>query len=436
MSTLRTKLGALALTAILIFGFAACGSTAVRQHTDSPSPSPSASAGAAALNYAAAYAKYDPDETAVTVNGTAIPWNEYFYWLQSIISNYTSSTGTAPDWSSMYDDSNTLQQAILNAVLENIESYTVLFTHAQAQSITLSAEDLQDLSDQWKSDVQSYASQNTSAAPTAGLTDDQIFAQQEQEFTSYLSSVYVQKPLYDKLGQARTLYQNMLTSMFGENASKISDDDAISWAEDQGYMAAKHILFLTIDSSGNALDDATIAQKKQDAEDTLATLKATPADQLETTFDQIMNDKSEDTGLSSYPDGYCFLSSDMQAAFSDAAAALQPGQMTTDLVETSYGYHIILRIPLTPDMVPVNQSTNLRQLAASSQFTSLLQSWEDESTVTFAPDFQNLDLAALFGTPGGADATPIPSETPTPSASASPVPSETPSPSVSATPGS
>jgi parvulin-like peptidyl-prolyl isomerase len=58
-----------------------------------------------------------------------------------------------------------------------------------------------------------------------------------------------------------------------------------------------------------------------------------------------MTANTEDPGVASYPDGYLFQSGEMVAEFEDATAALEIGQVS-GIVETTYGYHIIYRIPI------------------------------------------------------------------------------------------
>ena len=59
-------------------------------------------------------------------------------------------------------------------------------------------------------------------------------------------------------------------------------------------------------------------------------------------FDTLMNEYSEDTGLIYNPDGYYFFRGEMEETFEAASFALEEGEMS-GIVESSYGYHIILR---------------------------------------------------------------------------------------------
>lgn len=96
----------------------------------------------------------------------------------------------------------------------------------------------------------------------------------------------------------------------------------------ENYMAAKHILISK--DSENALKTAKDIKSKLSRK----------AD-----FDKLMNEYSEDTGLASYPDGYVFTDGEMVAEFENTVKNLKVKQIS-DIVETTYGYHIIMRIDL------------------------------------------------------------------------------------------
>jgi len=103
----------------------------------------------------------------------------------------------------------------------------------------------------------------------------------------------------------------------------------------------------------------------------------------------------------SFPDGYLFLHEAMVEAFSDATESLNIGEMS-GIVETEYGYHIILRIPVnydTPLMTRSGQSPGtLRQQAAAGRFESLLDEWFNsiEQNLVLTSEFNSINLPDIF----------------------------------------
>ena len=82
-----------------------------------------------------------------------------------------------------------------------------------------------------------------------------------------------------------------------------------------------------------------------------------------------MNQYSEDTGLSNNPNGYTFTEGQMVTEFYDGAKALAEDEVS-ELVKSSYGYHIIKRVKLD-DIVS----------AISGSMDELLKQWIDEAQV-------------------------------------------------------
>lgn len=63
-------------------------------------------------------------------------------------------------------------------------------------------------------------------------------------------------------------------------------------------------------------------------------------------FDPLLTIYGEDPGMEANPGGYLFGPGDMVPEFEEGTKALQPGQIGQP-VQSSYGWHIILRLPLT-----------------------------------------------------------------------------------------
>ena len=162
------------------------------------------------------------------------------------------------------------------------------------------------------------------------------------------------REFYDRMNRINYLYRQGYIQLFGETGELIDDAAAIAYLEDNGYVSANHILLMTIDSAtGEALDEETIAAQEEKAKEIAAELQAIEDPQLLLArFAELKEEYCEDTGKVSYPDGYTFTPGTMVAEFEDTCNALEDYQVS-DPILSSYGYHVIIRLPLDPDKGPV-----------------------------------------------------------------------------------
>jgi hypothetical protein len=195
----------------------------------------------------------------------------------------------------------------------------------------------------------------------------------------------------EQLSSVGVVYGHMADGLCREGGQYApTDDELTAYVEDNDLLVAKHILFMTIDPDTNeSLSDEEKAEKKAQAEDVLAQLQAVEnSEDLESTFDELMNEYSEDTGLESNPDGYTFTSGDMVQEFEDATRALEPGQIS-DIVESDYGYHIILRLdPLT--------SASVQSQWGSEKLSELLDGWVSDAEITTTETYDELTTADFY----------------------------------------
>lgn len=166
----------------------------------------------------------------------------------------------------------------------------------------------------------------------------------QEGFQTWLDSVGYTKDIYNNAIAISAYAGAIQDAYYGDNGIK-TNTQAIMDKFNETYLCAKHILVQSMDSSYNPLtgDALTAAQNKANE----ALEKANAGED----FDKLIAEYNEDPGMEMYPDGYVFTEGDMVDAFYQGAKALEPGQTSTSLVESSYGWHIIQREPLTEDQL-------------------------------------------------------------------------------------
>ena len=87
------------------------------------------------------------------------------------------------------------------------------------------------------------------------------------------------------------------------------------------------------------------------------------------------------------PEGYEATYGQMVAAFEEAALALQPGEIS-GIVESTYGYHIILRLPI--------QAADYRDQYVSYLMSQRQQGWLEQFPVETNDEYKKIDPAAFY----------------------------------------
>ena len=340
------KLIALIIVVCLVFAFAAgCGSVestgdaASAETTETPVQE-TAAVETPALDYDALRAIHADDEIVATVNGREVTWGEYYGWLYMNarqIENYFAQMamyyGMSAGWSDSMDDSGTtFAQYAVQSAENTIKQFAAIEAFTEKNGIKLDETALADrLAEQKKTDTASICGE--------GATEDDLVEK--------LGEMNLSMDAYELMTLSNIKYQENFNALYGEDSELVSDEDALSYFKENGYMSANHILIMTKDpSTGEELSDADKADKKAKADELLQQLRA--SDDPVALFDQLMNENSEDTGLAANPDGYTTSKGAMVPEFEQAALALKEGEIS-DVVESDYGYHIILRLPLDLD---------------------------------------------------------------------------------------
>ena len=339
--------------------------------------------------FAAARAKHDGDEVVCTIDGQEITWDLYFYLLSDDLMTAVYYMGGMPDdYGLQLTEDMTMEQYLKESAVSKAKYYSEAYAQAVERDVVLSEEQEQELQDYMDQMIEEYGG--------------------EEELAAAMAESNLTPEVFRYLMRSTDLLTNLMESSYGAQGEKMSEEDVLAWADEQGYIRIKHILYFFYDDAGAELDEEGKAAQKVRAEETLAQLRELEDDReaMEALFDEKMNADSGDAGgLSHFPDGYTFTAGTMYPVFEEAAFALEDYALS-EPVESQSGYHILLRLPLDTEGATMDQDSNtgayltLRQSAANDLFGKELAGWIKDAEVEWAPGFEELDLNDLFDAPG------------------------------------
>lgn len=301
------------------------------------------------------------EETVMTVNGIEIPASAYFYqwaYYAGYMAYYYQGKDETDTFSLDKEyNGTTYKEYLLNNTRSTLIASAIAAQKGQAENLNLSADGkktIDNLADSVDENTRLYY-----ATTLKGM-----------EF------LYTNSDYNDQLKAA-------LFAKGGEY--EITKETLADYRKDN-VMAAKHILLLTTGKSDE--EKAKIKKTIQGYLDKILA-DSDPA----STFEQYMNEKSEDTGLATNPDGYTFLPGEMVQEFEDAVASLKVGEIDPEIVETSYGYHLIMRIE--PDMDSIDDE-DLKDKYESETYQKVMEDWSKDAKVETTKALDNLDMTKVY----------------------------------------
>lgn len=321
-------------------------------------------------------------ETVLTVNGDAVAADEYsgymLYNMQYYASMY-AQMGLTDLWANE-DMAKSLGASMPEAAEQQAIYARVVMQKFNELGLKLSYNEQKEMAS-----VRRNSIANTSQ--DAYLNQIAQFGFSDQTYQNFM---YISQ-----------CYQALNDYYFGENGVNTPSDEDIQKYYEDNYITAKHILITTVDPASGETK-RTDEEAKKEAQSILDRINAGED------FDTLMNQYSEDTGLSNNPNGYTFTEGQMVTEFYDGAKALAEDEVS-ELVKSSYGYHIIKRVKLDDSQLDNFKSDIVS--AISGSMDELLQQWMDEaqvettdlySTITYENvyDYLPKDVQTLVTRPG------------------------------------
>ena len=273
-----------------------------------------------------------PDAIVASLNGNGASADLVAYWIGYDVSYLDSYmqyyTGSSINWDDTLSDGTNITDYIKSKrAIRPSSSILVLENLANKYGVTLTEGQESAMADSDQTYIDQYGS--------------------EEAFEEEIAKLGMRRETYDRVARSNYLYQN-LYELYNTEGSALyaSDEDLAVYAAEQGYITADHILLATKNmTTGEALTDEQKAEKKALAEELVEKLNSYTGDDIASYFAELADQYSEDPGRETYPTGYTFTTGSMVQEFEDAAYALSEGEVS-EVVESSFGYHILLRLPL------------------------------------------------------------------------------------------
>lgn len=345
------------------------------------------------------------DDTVMTVNGTAVSYDEYMFWLSQAVSEltsiYSSYSGTTVDWDGkfLFDTETTNIDWCLKRASQSIIRLHAMESKASEMGIELTDDEKQAISDEVDQIKEAYVTGDDEEAELKAVFENYSYTQESYETQRGLNYIY----------------NNLFTELYGEQGEKLSEDIALEYAAENNYITSAHILFRTsedvTDSEGNTteeeLSDSEKAEKKAKAEELAAELQAiSDTSERWERFKELMDEYSEDTGKESFPDGYCFTTGTMVDEYDSTSRELEEYQVS-DVVESSFGYHVIIRLPTKgSDLVSTYNSNYqsitvpLTYLAAPEEYDAQIAEWAEDAKVKYTKLYDSIDFSSFISADG------------------------------------
>lgn len=352
------------------------------------------------------------DGVVLSINGHDIDVEEYRYYFLNIRQQYdngndsywvgeeadvTDANGNTTHQTAEENLRQKLTDVKEHALSVIINNYCVELL-AKDKNIELTADELAEIEQNYNETKEAYESDESADYDT---------------FEDYLTAIYCNKDIYMKMISRRYLEEKVIKTLYEEDFRKNLLPQ---------YNHCEHILFSTLNlqvETEEVPDDATDAEKaeiearneeaqtkakeevKAKAEEVLQKIKD-GAD-----FEEMLAEYNEDPGETVNEDGsvngYYFKEGTMVQEFEDAFFALGDNEVS-DLVETSYGYHIIKKIPITDDDEYINdniislimQDNNTYETTEYyDQYMELADSYCDSMNIDYKELYYNINATSL-----------------------------------------
>lgn len=296
------------------------------------------------------------DGTVATVNGQKITVSEYETTLalykQSVEAMYGKSV-----WDTEVEKGVKYKDKFKENILDQMINIEVVYEQAKKDNLLPTKEEVDKKYNELKKNIDSDKEYKKNMEKI-GASDEFLRTQQEQDL-----AVQNYKEHFDK-------------------TIKISDEEMKKYYEDhkkdyyKDEVKASHILVSTQDKNGKPLSDEKKKEAKKKAEDLLKRAKSGEE------FSELAKENSDDPGSAAQGGDLGYFSKGMMVPeFEKAAFNLKPGEIS-DIVESSFGYHIIKVTDKVNEQTPYNDvKDSIKTILLNEKFTEQVTKLTKEAKI-------------------------------------------------------
>lgn len=312
-------------------------------------------------------------ENIATVNGEPIPLEEYRYYFLSEKSYYEqmlaaqmgdeASSGPEVIWANNQETLDTVkEQALQYSIFDRVAK-----KYAADNNITLTEDDQKKIDEMMQSTKDQYET--------------------PEAFQEALVGQNMTEDLYRFLLESQTIQEKIQSTMVAVGSPLAPSEEEIKKNFDENYLHAKHVLIMT----QGITDQAELDEKKAIADRVAERAKAGE------NFDDLVKEYGEDPGMEQQPEGYYFGEGEMVTEFYEGTKALEVNGIS-DPVQTSYGWHIIQRLPIEDDYYETNKDqiqSKILQNEVMPKLNEQVSALMESAVVEKAPEFDLIGATNL-----------------------------------------
>lgn len=294
-------------------------------------------------------------EYAGKVGGHDITVNEMQFFLDSVKSEMEGTElSTDEDWKTTEIEGRPAIDLAKDRAVDNAIKNIACIEIAKAMGIELNDADKKQIEETKKQYVERFGGEKEYKA---FLKESKM---SDEFFDKFVMSMVYRSKLIDEVRKEKPVTEADIMAYFDEHEE---DFNAI-------YRRAKHVLVLTKDMD-NGVDLSAEEQEaaKVKADNVYARAKAGED------FDALISEFSEDPGHATNPDGYVFTDGQMVPEFQNGVDEL--GYNEIGLVKSSYGYHVLQRLPLRH----VDFASKIDMMIISERLETKINDWITEYNI-------------------------------------------------------